>query len=448
MSSTTIAAVATAHGVGSIAIIRLSGSHSLSIAKKITHNEVLHVRNASLRSVYNSEDELIDEAIVIYFQAPFSFSGEDIVEIQCHGGSIVASEILDTVLTAGAVLAEPGEFSKRAFFNGKIDLSEAEAISQLIEAKSEDAAKILAKQMKGSLKEYIENNRDALLEILAYSEVSIDYAEEDLPQDIIDSIKMKLQNIAKELHNTLESSIRRKGLMQGFKVAIVGKPNVGKSSLLNKLLNFNRAIVSDIAGTTRDTIEEQIKIGTHLIKVVDTAGIRDSSDEIERIGIERSIEAIEESDIVIALFDFSREYDDEDSVVLELVEKYKEDKDCIVVLNKNDLKPRFDSLHVEKHSPLSINSSLHVDTLIDALKEIMDSKNLSDEIMLISARQIEAVKQATNAINNAIEPLDEQELEIFSFNVIEAINAISSITRPYENDEMLDKMFGSFCLGK
>ena len=448
MSSTTIAAVATAHGVGSIAIIRLSGSHSLSIAKKITHNEVLHVRNASLRSVYNSEDELIDEAIVIYFQAPFSFSGEDIVEIQCHGGSIVASEILDTVLTAGAVLAEPGEFSKRAFFNGKIDLSEAEAISQLIEAKSEDAAKILAKQMKGSLKEYIENNRDALLEILAYSEVSIDYAEEDLPQDIIDSIKMKLQNIANELHNTLESSIRRKGLMQGFKVAIVGKPNVGKSSLLNKLLNFNRAIVSDIAGTTRDTIEEQIKIGTHLIKVVDTAGIRDSSDEIERIGIERSIEAIEESDIVIALFDLSREYDDEDRVVLELVEKYKEDKDCIVVLNKNDLEPRFDGLHVEKYLPLSINSSLHVDTLIDVLKEIMDSKNISDEIMLISARQIEAVKQATSAINNAIEPLDDQELEIFSFNVIEAINAISSITRPYENDEMLDKMFGSFCLGK
>ncbi len=448
MSSTTIAAVATANGVGSIAIIRLSGSHALSIAKKITHNEVLHVRNASLRSVYNSEDELIDEAIVIYFQAPFSFSGEDIVEIQCHGGSIVASEILDTVLTAGAVLAEPGEFSKRAFFNGKIDLSEAEAISQLIEAKSEDAAKILAKQMKGSLKEYIENNRDALLEILAYSEVSIDYAEEDLPQDIIDNIKMKLQNIAKELHNTLDSSIRRKGLMQGFKVAIVGKPNVGKSSLLNKLLNFNRAIVSNIAGTTRDTIEEQIKIGTHLIKVVDTAGIRDSNDEIERIGIERSIEAIEESDIVIALFDLSRKFDDEDSVVLELVEKYKEDKDCIVVLNKNDLEPCFDSLHVEKYSPLSINSSLHVDTLVDALKEIMDSKNLSDEIMLISARQIEAVKQATEAIINAIEPLDEQELEIFSFNVIEAINAISSITRPYENDEMLDKMFGSFCLGK
>jgi len=446
--SSTIAAVATANGVGSIAIIRLSGDKSLKIAQTITQKPEFKVRNATLSSVYNSKNELIDETIVIYFKAPYSFTGEDIVEIQCHGGSIVASEILDTVLQNGAVLAEPGEFSKRAFFNGKIDLSEAEAISQLIEAKSEDAAKILAKQMKGSLKEYIESNRDALLEILAYSEVSIDYAEEDLPQDIIDSIKRKLENVSYELKNTLESSIRRKGLMQGFKVSIVGKPNVGKSSLLNRLLNFNRAIVSDIAGTTRDTIEEQIKIGTHLIKIVDTAGIRDANDEIERIGIERSIEAIEESDIVIALFDLSRKIDEEDQHILTLVEQYKEQKDCIVVLNKNDLEVEFDTLHVNKYNPISLNSKLHVNELIDSLTTIMDSKNSSDEIMLISARQIEAVELATTAIKDAIEPLEDQELEIFSFNVIAAINAISSITRPFENDEMLDKMFGSFCLGK
>ena len=331
--NTTIAAVATANGVGSIAIIRLSGAHSLSIAQAITAKDYFEKRYATLCNIYTKEKELLDEAIVIYFQAPHSFTGEDIVEIQCHGGSIVANKILERLLQEGALLAQPGEFSKRAFFNGKIDLSEAEAISQLIEAKSEDAAKILAKQMKGSLKVYIESNRDALLEILAYSEVSIDYAEEDLPQDIIDNIKQKLSQISKDLAKTLSSSIRRKGLMQGFKVSIIGKPNVGKSSLLNRLLNYNRAIVSDIAGTTRDTIEEQVKIGTHLIRIVDTAGIREAGDEIERIGIERSIEAIEESDIVIALFDISRTKDSEDDTILELLERYKSEKDCIVILN-------------------------------------------------------------------------------------------------------------------
>ncbi|MEN8302609.1 MAG: tRNA uridine-5-carboxymethylaminomethyl(34) synthesis GTPase MnmE [Campylobacterota bacterium] len=446
MSSNTIAAIATANGIGSIAIIRLSGEKALSIAKTLSKQNNFTPRYATLTNIYNSQNELIDESIVIYFKGPYSFTAEDVVEIQCHGGFIVAQSILKATLNAGARLAEAGEFSKRAFFNGRIDLSEAEAIAQLIEAKSEDAAKILASQMKGSLKEYIEQVRDDIIHILAYSEVTIDYAEEDLPTDLVEQIQTKLDELKKSLNSTLLASKAREGLMQGFKVAIVGKPNVGKSSLLNSLLNYNRAIVSDIAGTTRDTIEEQVKIGTHLIRIVDTAGIREASDEIERIGIERSLEAIEQSDIVVALFDSSREADSEDEQILSLIDEHAKDKHVRFVKNKIDLKQNFENSDVD--FDLEINSKESVDSLVEVLKEIMDTTNSSDEIMLISQRQISAVENTLSNIEDAFSPLEDQELEIFSFHLNEAVKEMASITRPFENDEMLDKMFGSFCLGK
>ncbi len=444
----TIAAIATAHGVGSIAIIRLSGDGACSIADALTKGRPLKKRHAHLYPLYDSEGILIDEAIVLFFEGPHSFTGEDVVELQCHGGQIVAEAVLKAVRDAGARLAEPGEFSKRAFINGRIDLTEAEAIAQLIEAKSEDAAKILARQMKGSLREFVENGRDALLEILAYSEVSIDYAEEDLPEDLVRQMTDKLDTLAADLRRTLEASRRRRGLMQGFKVAIIGKPNVGKSSLLNNLLNYNRAIVSDIAGTTRDTIEEQVRIGTHLIRIVDTAGIREAGDEIERIGIERSMAAVEESDIVIVLFDGSRPADDEDSAILELIRGHRGDREFIVVVNKADLPQRFDLSMLKAYSPIRLSCKTDTSELIGALERMMDSQNVSDEVMLISLRQNEAVSRALEAIEASKEPLQDQELELFSFHITEAVHAMASITRPFENDEMLDKMFGSFCLGK
>lgn len=446
MTTDTISAIATANGIGSIAIIRISGDSALDIAKQITKKQEFSPRYATLTTLYDAQNSLIDESIVIYFKAPFSFTAEDVVEIQCHGGYIVAQSILKATLDAGARLAQPGEFSKRAFFNGRIDLSEAEAIAQLIEAKSEDAAKILARQMKGSLKEYIESIRDEIIHILAYSEVSIDYAEEDLPQDLIDQIESRLNKLEDSLQSTLMASKSREGLMQGFRVAIIGKPNVGKSSLLNSLLNYNRAIVSDIAGTTRDTIEEQVKVGSHLIRIVDTAGIREAHDEIERIGIERSLEAIDESDIVIALFDGSRVMDNEDRQILSLIKKHAKDKEVLFVKNKIDLKSVFEL--EDRVFDLELNSKESVTSLIDALKNIMDRSNSSDEIMLISQRQVSAVQQTLQNIQEALDPLQDQELEIFSFHLNEAMKEISSITRVFENDEMLDKMFGSFCLGK
>ncbi|HIP29951.1 MAG TPA: tRNA uridine-5-carboxymethylaminomethyl(34) synthesis GTPase MnmE [Sulfurospirillum arcachonense] len=442
----TIAAIATSHGVGSIAVIRLSGPASLSIAKKLSKKDNFTPRHATLTSLFDTSDDLIDESLVIYFQAPRSFTAEDVIEFQCHGGKVVADMILTEVLKHGARLADPGEFSKRAFLNGRIDLTEAEAIAKLIETKSIDAAKILTRQMKGEVKEFVESVRENLVEVLAFVEVNIDYAEEDLPQDLMDQIKNKLDDLRVELKKTYESSKRREGLINGFKVAIVGKPNVGKSSLLNSLLNYERAIISDIAGTTRDTIEEEIRIGTHLIKIVDTAGIREANDVIEKIGIERSKMAIEESDIVIAMFDNSREFDDEDAQIIDMLNTYNE-KDILHIINKSDLDSKLDfsSLHVDA---LKLNCFEQADNIALEIEKILDKSSLDDSLLLSSKRQMEAVKTTYESIEASTDLLSEGELELFAFHLNEAIMSISAISRNFDRVEILDKMFGSFCLGK
>ena len=442
-----IAAIATAHGVSSISIIRVSGEAALTIAHKISHLKNITPRYAHLTSLYNAEDDLIDHAIMIYFAAPHSFTGEEIVEFQCHGGMIVAQEILDTILTYGVRLAEPGEFSKRAFLNGKIDLTEAEAISKLIEAKSVDAAKILAKQMKGELKTFVDESREALLRSLAYSEVMIDYAEEDIPEDIMESIVGQLDALTSKIENIVDASHRRRGLIEGFKVAIIGKPNVGKSSLLNALLTYDRAIVSDIAGTTRDTIEEQVRIGSHIIRLVDTAGIRDSEDTIEKIGIERSLSSLEDADVVIALFDASRTFNDEDEKILSIVREI-EDKHLIVACNKSDLEDKFDRNNLSDYNIIDVSAKKSFIRLTERLEFLLDSVGQGEELMLISARQIEAVTGAKQSILDAKMPLLEGELEFFSYHLQEAVKSISSISKPYDSEEILDKMFGEFCLGK
>jgi len=344
-------------------------------------------------------------------------------------------------------LAHPGEFSKRAFLNGRIDLSEAEAIAALIETQSVDAAKMLARQLKGELKTFVLHVRNLLVEILAFVEVNIDYAEEDLPHDMIEQIHTKLTYLYETLLKTYESSKRREGMMQGFKVSIVGKPNVGKSSLLNTLLSYDRAIISDIAGTTRDTIEESLRIGSHLIKIIDTAGIREAYDRIEKIGIERSIAAIEESEIVIAMFDNSRDFNEEDSAIIELLNTYAHEKHIVNVLSKVDLDNHFDTTLLKEHY-ISLSHHQGVPQLLKYLETILDQKSYEDTTMLTSLRQREAVKKAYEAIESSLKRMNEGELELFAFHVNEAIDAISSITATFERDEILEKMFGSFCVGK
>ena len=444
--SATIAAIATAGGVGSIAIVRLSGSQALSIARSIAPNASFAPRQADLTSLYDAQATLIDQAIVLSFPAPHSFTGEDIVEFQCHGGRIVAEAILEATLAHGARLAEPGEFSKRAFLNGKIDASEAEAIAKLIEAQSSDAARILARQLKGELGRFVERTREDLLRALAHSEVMIDYAEE-VPQDVTTGLLGQLENLSHTLEKIVESSHRRRGLIEGFRVAIVGKPNVGKSSLLNALLDYDRAIVSDIAGTTRDTIEESVRIASHVIRLIDTAGIRRSEDAIEQIGVERSLHSIEEADVVVALFDGSCPFDAEDQRIVTLLETLQ-DKAVIAAINKSDLPQHFDRDTLMPFHPITISALNGFERLIDTLREHLDALGEGDEILLTTARQIEAVTATRRAIEAAREPLKMGELELFSFHLHEALRLISGITHPYENDEMLDRMFGEFCLGK
>ena len=442
-----IVAIATAQGVSSISIIRVSGEAALYVAEQVSHLKVITPRYAHLTSLYTSDNTLIDQAIMIYFAAPHSFTGEEIVEFQCHGGMIVAQEILDSILSYGVRLAEPGEFSKRAFLNGKIDLTEVEAISKLIEAKSADAAKILAKQMKGELKTFVNESREALLKSLAYSEVMIDYAEEDIPDDIMTSIVTQLESLSSQIQNIVDASHRRRGLIEGFKVAIIGKPNVGKSSLLNALLSYDRAIVSDIAGTTRDTIEEQVRIGSHIIRLVDTAGIRDSEDTIEKIGIERSLSSVADADVIVALFDASRSFDKEDEKILSILNE-EEDKHIIVALNKSDLDKVFDTSSLHGYALLEVSAKMSFVKLTEKLEQLFDGIGEGEELMLISARQIEAVSKAKQSIIEAKQPLENGELEFFSYHLKEAVKAISSISKPYDNEEILDKMFGEFCLGK
>ena len=445
LDDNTIVSIATAHGMGAISIIRLSGTEALQIALKISKRDLLTPRMATLSKLYDVKDELIDEALLVYFANPSSFTGEDIVEFQCHGGIAITNLVLETCINHGARIANPGEFSKRAFLNNKIDLTQALAISKMIEAKSEDAVKILARQLKGELKEFVEDIRKDLLFMLAYTEVNIDYAEEDLPSNIYEQINEKLISITEKLITTLDASKRREGLIDGFKVAIVGKPNVGKSSLLNKLLNINRAIVSEIAGTTRDTIEESVKIGTHIIKLVDTAGIRRANDEIEKIGIEKSIQAIEESDIVVGLFDGSREFDDEDKDILELLEKCN--KEIILIKNKSDL-PNKLNLPIEDLEILELNTKEDITPFIEVIEKILNQNSSSDSLTLVSKQQVIEVEQTLYHIKESNTPLQTGELEFFAHHINEAIAAISNITRPYEHSAMLDVMFGEFCLGK
>ena len=428
--------------------MRVSGPNALSLAKILSHKEAFIPRQATLCFLHDTMNDPIDQAIIIYFQAPHSFTSEDVVEFQCHGGVVVAQIILETLMAHGVRLANPGEFSKRAFLNGRIDLSEAEAIAALIETKSVDAAKMLTRQLKGELRDFVLHVRELLVEILAFVEVNIDYAEEDLPLDMLRQIETKLVNLHAKLLKTYESSKRRQGLIQGFKVAIVGKPNVGKSSLLNKLLSYDRAIISDIAGTTRDTIEEELRIGTHLVKIVDTAGIRQAGDVIEKIGIERSLKAIEESEIVIAMFDNSRASDEEDRTIMELLKEHAYDKHVFNVLNKSDLPSFFDRslFGTDDIISLSCHESTHL--LVDALNAILDTTEHDDTTMLTSLRQLSAVKKAYETIEESLRLLTQGELELFAFHINEAIYAISSITTAFERDEILDKMFGNFCLGK
>ncbi|EAH6127337.1 tRNA uridine-5-carboxymethylaminomethyl(34) synthesis GTPase MnmE [Campylobacter jejuni] len=441
--SDTIAAIATAHGVGSISIIRLSGERALEFALKLSHKTKLTPRHATFTKLFNQNNEIIDEAIMIYFKAPYSFTGEDIVEFQTHGGFSVSEVLLEELVSLGARLALAGEFSKRACLNGKMTPLKALNIQDLILSKSALAAKIIARNMQGNLGELLEKIRTDLVKTLAFVETSIDYADDDLPSDLLEQISIMCEENSKILKEIYMLSQSKKGLIEGFKIAIVGKPNVGKSSLLNALLSYERAIVSDIAGTTRDTIEESFKLGTHLLRIIDTAGIRESKDTIEQIGVALSKKSLEDADIILAVFDASRVQDKEDEKIFDLLANT--DKKIFWILNKSDLENVFKNTQNKNFIKLSAQKDITL--LKEELQNYLNSFD-SEGVMVSSLDLINACKISSEAIFRAKGLLEESSLELFAFELNLAINELARFTKDFQRDEILDKMFGNFCLGK
>lgn len=451
LDDSTIVALATPAGLGAISIVRLSGKDAYNIALKLTHKSTLKARYAHLCAIYDLQNDIIDEAIVIYFKAPHSYTTQDLCEIQCHGGLVSAKAIIALCKALGARSANAGEFTKRAFLGGRIDLAQASSIAKIIESKSLVANKMLMRQLNGAIGEFVNSIREQIIELLAFSEVNIDYAEE-IEGEYIASMQEKLSALHTQLERVYSASVARAGIFNGYGLSIIGKPNVGKSSLLNALLLEERAIVSDIPGTTRDSIEECIYIGNALVRLIDTAGIRESSDEIEQRGIKKSKEAMEKSDLIIALFDGSKPLDSDDRVILELLKSAK--KPILLVINKADLPKAFDSNVLESALDSVLNALCvsvkqnGAEAIITALEAHLSQNAYDDSIILSSAYQIDSLKGALSALDKAKLVLESGTLELFSFHLRECIDSIANITYPYADSQLLDKLFGTFCLGK
>lgn len=444
----TIVAPATPRGQGAIAIVRLSGPEALAWALALTRRENLTPRYAHLCMLYNPSGEAIDQAIVLYFAPPKSYTGEALVEFQTHGGDAASTALIESLIALGARLAEPGEFSRRAILNGKMDAAQAEAAAALIAAKSTRAATLLARQLTGSLSQFVNGVRERLIRLRAHVEVSIDYAEEDLPKELKSRMFDQLKSLREQLQNTAESSRRRQGLLSGFRAAIIGKPNAGKSSLLNALVNYDRAIVSDQAGTTRDTIEEEVRVGGHLIRLIDTAGLRHTDDAVEKIGIDYSRRAASGADLIIALFDASRPLEAEDDAVLALLETLRADKSVLVALNKCDRARAIDAAAFAGFETVQISAKGDISPLLAHLETLLNAQSAGEETLLVSMRQIEIVSAAQVQIALAEGCLQRGDLELFGYHCAETIGLIGTLTRPFEYGELLDVMFGEFCLGK
>lgn len=416
----------------------------------------LSPRHATLCNVYDKEGILLDEAIIIYYKAPHSYTCEDVIEVHCHASDIIAQKVLQSCLHYGARLARGGEFTKRAFLNGRIDLSQANAIAQMIATKDAYLQTALISQLKGSLGDFVREVREVLYFALASAEVMIDYSEEDIPSELISDIRTKLETLRVRLAKIYDFSTTRAKIGNAWKLAIIGKPNVGKSSLLNAILLQERAITSSIAGTTRDRIEEEIIIDGSIVRLIDTAGIRTSTDMIESKGIQLSLQALQEANIVFAIFDSSRPLDSEDTQVLDALSKNKKDKKILAIFNKSDCKNVLksqDIKHIENLCDESLAiSAIDVEctayTLQEKLKEIIAKSNLNGEVILSASYQLESLKASIANLDLALQRLDTSELELFAYHIKDTLESIGQITSPYTNEEMLDKMFSQFCLGK
>ncbi len=447
----TIAAVATLIGESSINVIRLSGKESINIANKIFSKDISNVKSHTVHYGFIMENnEKIDEVLLTVFLSPKTFTREDVVEISTHGGSTSVNKVMELLLSNGARLAEPGEFLKRAFLNGRIDLTQAEAVSDLINSQSESSRKMAIKGIDKTIYNIINELKEKVLSLIANIEVNIDYPEyEDAVVVTKEMIKENTEYINNKINELLKNS--KKGLLvkNGLKIVIVGKPNVGKSSILNSLLNEEKAIVTDVKGTTRDIVEGNLLIEGIKIDILDTAGIRKTEDIVESIGVSRSVNAINDADLVLFVIDSSDGFTDEDEEILNKINN----KEVLVIYNKSDLNENYTEVKLKKYNHLNISTfdSKKIDKLKEKISDIFDLSSIAESnyTYISNARQIALLNNCVDIIkeiNSAIE--NNLEIDMIEIDVKRLWEKLSEITGDVGSDDLINEIFSKFCLGK
>lgn len=443
MENENIVAISTALGKSGICVVRISGKDSLEIAKKIF---VSKVKNFEPRKFYLGEinlNTIKDKGMLVYFKAPNSYTGEDVVEFQCHGGTIIANKIVDECINNGARLSLPGEFTKRAFINGKISLDKAEGVAELIDAESESEARAGYNLVDGNLFKVVSSAQKKLTGIIAEIEVNLDYPEHDIEYKTISYINDNLKNLHKEIKDLIATEQSGRIIKNGINIVIAGKANVGKSSLMNSLINYDRAIVTNIAGTTRDVLEESYEYKSIRFNLFDTAGIRESDDVIEQIGVKKAKDLLNTADLVLLVFDSNTEFDDEDKELLDSVK----DKKSIVVLNKCDLPQKFET----KLDTIKISTVKNVG--ITELKELIYTKVVDENItenklIITNKRHMSVLKEVEVLINDALSNIEFNTLDLIALDIKDIWEKLGEITGETANEQIIDAIFSKFCLGK
>lgn len=452
----TIAAISTAPGLGGIGIIRITGDKAFEILLKMFKSTKVKkiediVPNTIIYGKIYDDSRMVDEVLVSFFKSPNSYTKEDLVEINTHGGSIVMKEILNLVLKKGAMLAQPGEFTKRAFLNGRIDLTQVESIATILNAKSEEELRISGELLQGKLYNKVVNIKEKLMDILMHLEVNIDYPEYDTDEKSTEEIVSTVTDILKDLKRFEATFDVGSKIKDGIKVSIIGRPNAGKSSLLNNLLNKERAIVTEIEGTTRDSIEEDLNINGINIKIIDTAGIRETDEKVEKIGIERAITIAEKSDLIIAIFDISKPFNENDRKILDIISK----KESLILLNKYDLVkdielPEEIKNNGKEYIYTSMLEKKGTEDVIEWITKKTESLkiNKNNDIIIIHERQKKVITDVIEMIEQILKDLEIIPIDMVSENIRDVINKINELTGENVKEEVLNEIFKNFCLGK
>lgn len=455
--SDTIAAISTAIGEAGIGIVRMSGKDALKIAQNnfiSVKGENFKIENRKLSYGHIVDNgKIIDEVLIVFMKEPYTYTRENMVEIYCHGGVIPVQKILELLLNSGARLAEAGEFTKRAFLNGRLDLSQAEAVIDIIKSKTDKSFEVSLNQLEGNLSNKVNEIRDLLLTMIAHIEVSIDYPEEDVEQLTYEDLIMDSNIVKDKIKTLLSTADRGKILRDGLNTVILGKPNVGKSSLLNAILRENRAIVTDIPGTTRDIIEEYINIDGIPLKIVDTAGIRNTDDVVEKIGVDKAKGVVEDADLIIAIFDISSKLSDEDIEIINLIK----DKKSIVLLNKTDLVNLYDEDYFKKYIKnmkiisASITNGIGLDVLEDSIRNMFygGELNIKSDTIVNNLRHKNQLEKALKNIESVLEDLNAQvPLDCLEVDLKNCWENLGEISGDSVSEDILDKIFSEFCIGK